>query len=56
MQIVMVKFAVDTNHVRASVNALKDITGTLVAAPQQFHGATVQVTNCWAPFSRQGRK
>ncbi len=43
MQIVMVEFAVGANRVDACLEALKDITGTLVAAQPQFHGATFHV-------------
>lgn len=43
MQIVMVEFAVGTDKVDACLAALKGITGTLVAAQPQFHGATVHV-------------
>jgi hypothetical protein len=43
MQVAMVEFAVGPDRVDACVAALKDITGTLVAAQPQFHGATVHV-------------
>lgn len=43
MQIVMVEFAVGPERVDACVEALKGITGTLVAAQPEFHGATIHV-------------
>jgi len=43
MQIVMVEFAVGPERVDACVEALKGITGTLVAAQLEFHGATIHV-------------
>ncbi len=43
MQIVMVEFAVGEDRVDACVEALKGITGTLVAAQPQFHGAIIHV-------------
>lgn len=43
MQIVMVEFAVGSERVDACVAALKQITGTLVAAQPEFHGATIHV-------------
>ncbi|MBT3399843.1 MAG: hypothetical protein HOL07_16880 [Rhodospirillaceae bacterium] len=43
MQIVMVEFAVGPERVDACVAALKAITGTLVAAQPEFHGATIHV-------------
>ena len=43
MQIVMVEFAVGPERVDACVEALKGITGTLVAAQPEFHGATFHV-------------
>jgi len=43
MQVAMVEFAVGPDRVDACVEALKGITGTLVAAQPQFHGATVHV-------------
>ena len=43
MQIVMVEFAVGPERVDACVEALKGITGTLVAAQPEFHGATLHV-------------
>jgi len=43
MQVVMVEFAVGPERVDACVTALKEITGTLVAAQPEFHGATVHV-------------
>ncbi|MEK9966996.1 MAG: antibiotic biosynthesis monooxygenase [Rhodospirillaceae bacterium] len=45
MQIVMVEFAVGPERVEACVEALKGITGTLVAAQPEFHGATIHVEN-----------
>lgn len=43
MQIVLVEFAVGEDRIDACVEVLKDITGTLVAAQPQFHGATLHV-------------
>jgi hypothetical protein len=43
MQIVMVEFAAGPERVDACIAALKHITGTLVAAQPEFHGATVHV-------------
>ncbi len=43
MPVVMVEFAVGTDKLDACVEALTGITGTLVAAQPQFHGATVHV-------------
>ena len=43
MQIVMVEFAVGPERVAACAASLKQITGTLVAAQPEFHGATIHV-------------
>jgi hypothetical protein len=43
MQIVMVEFAVGPERVDACVAAVQQITGFLVAAQPEFHGATVHV-------------
>ncbi|MBO6783259.1 MAG: antibiotic biosynthesis monooxygenase [Alphaproteobacteria bacterium] len=43
MQIVMVEFHVGKDRVDACVEALKGITGTLVAEQPEFHGATLHV-------------
>ena len=51
MQVAMVEFAVGPDRVDACVAALKGITGTLVAAQPQFHGATVHVEKRRAPSS-----
>lgn len=39
----MVEFAVGPERVDACAAALKQITGTLVAAQPEFHGATIHV-------------
>ncbi len=39
----MVEFAVGPERVDACVEALKGISGTLVAAQPEFHGATIHV-------------
>ena len=43
MQIAMVEFAVGPERVDACVEALKGISGTLVAAQPEFNGATIHV-------------